>query len=323
MSGIIAYLYYKEEVSTYNNKLLYEMREYNFDFKGKKFDATIINAKKDQKTDILYTSQNEIYTLFRIPKINTKFLKIVYPKDKYQEDIDKIEDRVLAIFAIVIFLLFLLSLFYASYALSPMKKAINLVEDFLKDIIHDINTPITTILLNTKFLKSNNPSDELQRIELSAKRILSLYKNFEMDTKKFQPQLKKVNIYVLIKEKVDYFQKLYPAININITGKAVYYKTDMDAFERIIDNLISNACKYTINDNPQIDIEISKKNIYIKDNGAGIKDISKIYSRFYKESDRGIGIGLNIVKKFCNALNIDIDIKSQIKKGTIVKLTLN
>lgn len=323
MSGVIAYLYYKEEVSSLHSKLLYEMREYNFNFKGKKFDATIVNGTDNDKIDILQTGNKEVFTLFRIPQVKERFLKVIYPIKKYKKDINHIRYRVFAIFSVVILALLILSVFFALYALAPMKRAINLIENFLKDIIHDINTPITTILLNVKFLKNRYELEELQRIETSAKNILSLYKNFEMDAKEFHPEFKDVNLCDLIKKRVEYFEELYPHIDINLYGKESYHKTDEDAFVRIADNLISNACKYSSDTNPKIDIHIEENHIIIEDNGVGIQDTSKIFSRFYKEHENGIGIGLNIVKNFCDALNIDIQINSKRYEGTIVKLTLN
>ena len=54
---------------------------------------------------------------------------------------------------------------------------------------------------------------------------------------------------------------------------------------------------------------------------AGIQNTKKIFDRFYKEQDRGIGIGLHIVKKLCEELSIKIKVQSQINFGT--KFTLN
>ena len=323
MSGVIAYLYYKQQIFSYNDNLLYQMREYNFNFKGKKFDATIIDNAYNKKIDMLYITKKEIYALFRIPSAKKKLLKIFYPFKKYKKDTQAIKLRILVYYGIVLFLLLLVSLFYAFYALKPMKKAISLIEEFLKDVIHDINTPVATILLNTKFLKTKNNSEELDRIEVSAKRILSLYKNFEVEIKGFYPQISQINPYELINERVEYFKKLYPEIDINISGEKFVYRSDKDAFLRIIDNIISNACKYSSQNSPYIDIVIKKEEIIIKDNGIGIEDVDKVFDRFYKENERGLGIGLNIVKKLCDELNISISIESKKDKGTTVKLTLN
>ncbi|WP_157840824.1 histidine kinase dimerization/phospho-acceptor domain-containing protein [Halarcobacter anaerophilus] len=53
------------------------------------------------------------------------------------------------------------------------------MENFLKDLIHDLNTPSTSILINSKMLKKHGDFEEIERIELSAKTISSLYKNLE------------------------------------------------------------------------------------------------------------------------------------------------
>ncbi len=323
MSMIIAYLYYKEEISSLNNELLYEMREYNFNFQGNKFDTTVVKANKNKKVDKLYISKKEVFALFRISKTNKNFLKIEYSIQKYQQNIQSIRNRILILFLMIVLFLIFLSMFYALYALRPMKKAISLIEDFLKDVIHDINTPITTILLNTNFLKQKNPSEELNRIEISADRILSLYKNFEIEIKGFHPNIKKINIYKIIKYRIEYFKKLYPQIDMKISGSDMIYKTDEDAFIRIIDNLLSNSCKYAREKHPSISVMIERNNIIIKDNGAGIKNVEKVFDRFYKENERGIGIGLNIVQKLCEGLKIGINIKSKINQGTTIKLTLN
>ncbi len=299
------------------------MREYNFNFKGKKFDATIVNNDTDKKVDILYTNKKEVYALFRISATKNKLLKIFYPLEKYKKDIESVKFKILIYYATILFLLLLLSFFYAFYALKPMKKAIDLIEEFLKDVIHDINTPVATILLNTRFLKTKDNSEELDRIEISAKRILSLYKNFEVQIKGFHPEITQVNPYEIISERVEYFKKLYPEIAIKVSGDKFVFKSDKDAFIRIIDNIISNACKYSSQNSPYIDIVVKKGEIIIKDNGIGIENIDKIFDRFYKENERGLGIGLNIVKKLCKELNISIDIESKKNKGTIVKLTLN
>ena len=108
------------------------------------------------------------------------------------------------------------------------------------------------------------------------------------------------------------------------TNKQKYlYKLyeNKDAFSRIIDNLLSNAYKYNKKDG-FIKIILKDKLLIIEDSGKGIKNPSKIFDRFYKENDRGIGIGLHIVKKLCDELDIKVSVKSEIGKGSIFYLDL-
>ncbi len=322
-SFVISYLYYKKEINTYDNALLAQMKEYNFNFQGHKFNATIIKKDKFFKTDHLYISKKDVFSLFYISKKSNNLLKIIYPLKNYKRDILSIEYKIFFYYIFVLIVLFFISLLYAFYAIRPMQKAIVLIEDFLKDIIHDINTPITTILLNTKYLIKKDPSDELERIEVSANRILSLYKNFEMEIKGFHPKKDSFNLYEVVDKRVKYFKKLYPSIDFKVKGESFLYHSDKNAFIRVIDNLISNACKYNNKKNPIVEIDINQNELSIRDNGMGIKNVSKVFDRFYKENDRGIGIGMNIVKKLCNELNIKIYIESKVQEGTTIKLTLD
>ena len=69
-----------------------------------------------------------------------------------------------------------------------------------------------------------------------------------------------------------------------------------------------------------IKVSIENNIVSIEDTGKGIKEVQKVFERYYKEQDRGLGLGLHIVKKLCHELDINIHIESQIDKGTKVLL---
>lgn len=60
--------------------------------------------------------------------------------------------------------------------------------------------------------------------------------------------------------------------------------------------------------------------VIIEDTGRGINHPEKVFDRFYKEHERGLGIGLHIVKKLCDQMKITIHIHSTVGKGTKVTL---
>jgi signal transduction histidine kinase len=105
----------------------------------------------------------------------------------------------------------------------------------------------------------------------------------------------------------------------NLGDKKIYINEI--AFSAIIDNLISNAFKYN-KKGGYIKVYLDKSYLVIEDSGIGIKDTKKIFDRFYKENERGIGIGLSIVKKLCEELKIDIKVSSN-SNGTKIKLNLS
>jgi signal transduction histidine kinase len=99
--------------------------------------------------------------------------------------------------------------------------------------------------------------------------------------------------------------------------------TNKDAFIRIIDNLLSNAGKYN-KPHGYVKVYIDQDSkLIIEDSGVGIKNPSKIFTRYYKEQDRGIGIGLHIVKKLCDELRLSIKVNSKELEGTKIILDIS
>ena len=93
-----------------------------------------------------------------------------------------------------------------------------------------------------------------------------------------------------------------------------------DAFTRIVDNLLSNACRYNVAEGT-VEIAFDASRVIIRDSGTGIADTQKAFERFYKESDRGLGLGLNIVKKLSEEMGLGIALSSQKGVGTTFTLT--
>ena len=110
--------------------------------------------------------------------------------------------------------------------------------------------------------------------------------------------------------------------NVN-EGTIYQWKSHLEcnkiALERILDNLLTNACKYN-KKNGTVFIDIIKNKMTIRDTGVGIKNTTKIFQRYYKENETGLGIGMSIVKKLCDMLEISISVKSVINEGTTIVL---
>jgi signal transduction histidine kinase len=116
-------------------------------------------------------------------------------------------------------------------------------------------------------------------------------------------------------------------------SKDFYIETDLYLFSIVVNNLISNAVKYS-NENGNLVITIQESNSKIEchfiDSGIGIPkdDLERVFNPFYrsKSSDhpeiKGTGLGLSIVNRLCSLLSIEIVINSQENKGTTVILSL-
>ena len=298
------------------------MKEYTFDFKDKKFELKIIKKKKNIKFSTIQIGSKYLYSYFRFPKNNKYILEVTYSIEYFNKNLQVIKNQAFKLSLITSIFIFILSMLFAYYSIKPMKNALNLLNIFLKDLIHDLNTPITSILLNVRISEKEGSSEELDRITLSAKIISSLYKNLEIIQGKSIHEKTLVNINEIISQRINILQKLYPDITFINKVKNLSIMGNKNAFVRILDNILTNASKYN---KPKGNVLISSLNntLIIEDTGIGIKNISKVFDRYYKENERGLGIGMNIVKKLCDELNISISIKSKLNIGTTIKLILN
>jgi len=179
------------------------------------------------------------------------------------------------------------------------------------------------MIINLKLFKREigyNP--KIQRLENNIQSILSLQNNLRVFLQGIPTQSEIFSLKELLENRVQYFEVLYPDIAYKITVDNTMLETNKDAFVRILDNLLSNAGKYN-SANGTVNIVLQESHLSILDTGKGIKKPSKVFHRYYKEQDRGIGIGLHIVKKLCDALMVPIRIESKENKGTNMILDLS
>lgn len=315
-------MYYEDSMSNIKQTILYQMKEYTFDFKGDKFSLDIVEEDKTMQLFMISDCDEGLCAYFDMPTKGPYVLKVIYAKDKFDKLHKDFLSKLLNFSIIVLLLLLFISIGFAMYSIKPMKEALHLLEEFLKDLIHDLNTPATSILLNAKLLRKRGDFEEIERIELSAKVISSLYKNLQVLKLNKVVKTEDVSVAELIDEKVKLLKKLYPRIEFITHMNPLHVKSDNYAISRIIDNLLTNACKYNKR-NGTVCITIKDSKILIEDTGVGIKDTKKVFQRYYKENERGLGIGMSIVKQLCDELHIGILIQSELGKGTSIELTLN
>lgn len=281
-----------------------------------------VDRDDDKEENILY-KDGDFYSYFTVPTVEKSLMKVVYPREGYRQRVTGLKNKIKHKFLRYSLFASFVSFLFAIYALRPLHKALQLNEEFVKDILHDFNTPISSMKVNLSLFKreiGENP--KIERLENNIESILSLQENLQIFLKGVPKQSEKFSLNSLIKERVHYFEVLYPDIDYKISMHDLMLETNKDAFTRILDNLLSNAGKYNMA-NGAVTIGQEGTMLSIKDTGKGIKDPSKIFKRYYKEQDRGIGIGLHIVKKLSDELRIPIKIKNNIPKGTNILLDIS
>jgi len=318
--AIISYKNYNEYISQYNNSLRIEIELTSYKLKSTKYVITFIKATPKLKLLKFYKTQKEIFMLFKIPFSKKYYLKIALPIKKYNREINKLKLRAVKEFVFYLMVVFFLSIIFSLILILPIKKAYELNEIFIKDILHDFNTPISSIKINLYLLKKKQDSKYIQNIDMAIKTILNLEQNLKTYLLKQKTKYECFYIDNLLKEKINFYSKLYPFVRVINNVHSLKVFTDKFAFERILDNILSNAFKYN-KKNGIIHIDFKKGYLIIKDTGKGISNPSEVFKKFYKEQDRGLGIGLNIVYNLAKMLRIDIKIRSN-KKGSVFFLNI-
>jgi len=246
-----------------------------------------------------------------IPGSNTDVLKISYPKKQFYSFFYKYITNLIIFYSVIILLILIISIGFALYTTYPLRKAIHILDETIKDIIHDINTPVMSIILNLKLLKLKYKDEEdINRLELAVKQLSSIYENLKVALKEAEKLIDEVKLRDIIQSEITTLKSIYPEIKVDISLEDVKVKSDKNAVERIIFNVLSNAFKHNIK-NGYVKIILNNKNLLVENSSPEIKDVNRLFDRFYKESQRGIGLGLSIVKKLSEEVGWKVKIETE------------
>ena len=212
---------------------------------------------------------------------------------------------------------------------------------FFVNLSHELRTPLTLMMLPVDELLSRNAdpivTNKLTTVKNNTLRILHIvnqlldYRRAEMGM--FKLKVRAVNINVLIKQIFNSYETMARHKNINYTLDSTVQNPDMmldrDYLELIVNNLLTNAFKYTPKGQSisvGLESDGQKLKITVSDTGCGIPTdkLDKIFTRFYQVNDTnsGNGIGLSLVKRLVELHHGEITVDSVIGRGTTFSVTL-
>ncbi len=192
---------------------------------------------------------------------------------------------------------------------------------FIKKIMHELNTPLGIISLNSDSIeRKTGEMEELNSIKASTKTLSSIYSDLSYLVKKENPNytIKQIDVVKFLSSRILFFDELAQIKNIDIQLEVendFFISINEYEFERIIDNILSNAIKYS-NENSTITlylfIQEGRYFLSIKDTGIGIENIETIFIPYFQQSNEnlGFGLGLTIVKEICDKYDIKVEVKS-------------
>lgn len=226
--------------------------------------------------------------------------------------------------------LFIFLLFSSSFIKFVFKSSEKLEKD-IKNTIHELNIPASTIKMNVQLLQKNITEEKdlarLERISKANDNLFKLYENLEYEFKKEINKIELEEFYLedILKTSLDKFEDIKKDTIIEKNIKNLLLYCDYNGFLIVLDNLFSNAIKYNDPTNPYIKVELNDMVLSIFNFGQKIdtKNIMLVFDRYFQENsqNRGFGLGLAIVKEFCDKHKILINIES-LENGTKINLNL-
>jgi two-component system phosphate regulon sensor histidine kinase PhoR len=230
--------------------------------------------------------------------------------------------------------------------ITQLRQLNSMRRDFISNLSHELRTPVSVIRANSETLLDGaleNKKDAkvfskaiLHNAERLSSMVADLIDLSRIDYGDLKFNVTTINLDSFIDSFIASMESVTKKKSISLmytSNHSSLIKADSQALERVMNNLIDNAFKYSPK-NSLIEISTSENNEYIKimvsDNGSGIAKSDQVYifDRFYRTAsarasdNQGSGLGLAIVKNLINSLNGEVGVNNRSEGGTVFWFTL-
>lgn len=227
----------------------------------------------------------------------------------------------------IVILVFLLTLMFLERFSLPFRRINRKLDNFIKDSMHEINTPLSIINVNIDlFARKHGTNKYFDRIKAATKTLATIYEDMDYLIKQETMALpdEAIRFDVFLRGRIDYFAEVAALKKIALMvclESGITLRFNPVKLQRIIDNNLSNAIKYS-HDGGRVDVILEQTDegcvLHFRDYGIGIDETNKIFERYYREPSGkgGFGIGLNIVKSIIDTAGISLEVDSTKGKGS-------
>lgn len=253
---------------------------------------------------------------------------VVVQSKEYSQKISKIKQNILLITIFVAVCIIIIAVVLSYIFLQPIKNKMQEIETFVKDTTHELNTPITALMMSTSRAKSKKTYDEkiIQNISISTKQLYDIYSSLSylsFDAK--SEKAVELEFEKVVQNSIEYFDELLERKNIKVEFEShpCLLSIAPSKAKMLVNNLLSNAIKYS-HPNSKIFLQTTDNSFSIKDEGIGIAPqmLKTIFERFTRANTYagGFGVGLNIVESITKEYKYQIEINSKENQGTNIHI---
>ncbi len=295
-----------------------------FDKTGKPLFNTI-GTVPDLKTKF-YASDHRCYSTLSLTSPQSGVGYIVLMETELKTQLRRLRTRIIVYLIALFLFMAVVGYFLSRLFLRPIHDRIATLDSFIEDTTHELNTPISAILMTLQSLEGIDPKKR-DRLQASAQRLSTMYDTLSYSLTRTDdvPAPEPLALMPLLEERIETLRLLAQSkqITFALHLHPCTVRLLREDARRLIDNLLSNAIKYN-RPGGTITVTLHHARLTICDTGIGIdpakqQDIFRRYQRANKEQG-GFGIGLSIVTHICDTYGIDLSVDSTPGDGSCFHL---
>jgi len=210
----------------------------------------------------------------------------------------------------------------------PLHQRVVQTERFVNDIAHELNTPITALSMSTEQILANGRCSEknLRNISASTRQLYDIYRSLTyLNFAVREPAPRPIDLATVAAKSAAYYRPLIESKQqtLAVQTRPLIFAIPETEAQLLLGNLIGNAVKYSPAGST-IRLDMEEDAITVSDEGMGIAQAQqqRIFDRFTRATELGggFGVGLNIVKRICDAYGITLSLDSAEGEGTRFRL---
>ena len=284
---------------------------------------TEISKVKKFDTDF-FVDHMQCYTVMEDKSEHLGVRYIVLKENNLALSLKELRLKIISYLVLSFILMGIVGYFLSRLFLQPVREQIESLDKFISDTTHELNTPISAILMTIQSLRGVDDK-KMKRLEASAKRLSMMYGSLTYRLEGGVEPSEELCLASIIEERIEFIKELIDSKRLKVVWELEPTKICMPkrSVYRLIDNLISNAIKYSdVGDT--ITVRLKDNILKVKDTGIGIdkKMQDDIFRRYYRANEErgGFGIGLSIVLDICKKYKIKLGLDSKKGEGSTFKL---